>query len=82
MQSVFPLRKNPKGACSAAISFLWYKLKRTVVCKQSSHYAKALKVHADPVNATCLDLTWHDMNYNLTCDDTGRPHVVEHDMTL
>ena len=44
MQSVLPLCKKPKGACSAANSFLWYEPKRTVVCNQFSQHAKTLKV--------------------------------------
>ena len=37
---------NPKGEYSAAISLPWYEPKVAVVCNQSSHHAKTLKVNA------------------------------------
>ena len=58
MQSVFPLCQNPKGEYSVANSLLWSQPKRAVVCNQSSHYAKTLKV------STSLQAVFFGTNLN------------------
>ena len=61
------LRCNPTGEYSAAISLLWYEPERTVVCNQSSHYAKTLKVSAALQSVffgTNLNGRWHAVSFS------------------
>ena len=61
-----------KHACSAAISLPWYEPKRTVVCNQSSHYAKNLKVHA-ALQSVFLDTNLNGRWYAISLQTMLKP---------